>query len=55
MENSSTGRVYNNPKFEKWISKQPMRTGNGLSISDTVTSEKNMPTKEEDDDYAKEN
>ena len=30
-------KKYNNPKFEKWISKQPMRKGNRLSISDTIT------------------
>ena len=29
-------KKYDNPKYEKWISKQPMRKGNGLSISDTV-------------------
>ena len=29
-------KKYNNPKFEKWISKQPMRKGNRLSISDTI-------------------
>ena len=30
-------KKYDNPKYEKWISKQPMRKGNGLSISDTIT------------------
>ena len=30
-------KKYDNPKYEKWISKQPIRKGNGLSISDTVT------------------
>ena len=30
-------KKYDNPKFEKWISKQPIRKGNGLSISDTIT------------------
>ena len=29
-------KTYDNPDYEKWISKQPMRKGNGLSISDTV-------------------
>ena len=29
-------RVYDNPKFEQWAKKQPMRYGNGLSISDTI-------------------
>jgi len=32
-------KKYNNPKYEKWISKQPMRKGNGLSISDTITQD----------------
>jgi hypothetical protein len=30
-------KKYDNPKFEKWLSKQPMRKGNGFSISDTIT------------------
>jgi len=30
-------KKYDNPKYEKWISKQPMRKGNELSISDTIT------------------
>ena len=29
-------KTYDNPDYERWISKQPMRKGNGLSISDTV-------------------
>ena len=30
-------KTYDNPDYEKWISKQPMRKGNRLSISDTIT------------------
>ena len=37
MQMPSKIKKYDNPKYEKWISKQPIRKGNGLSISDTVT------------------
>jgi len=39
---SDTIKKYDNPKFEKWLSKQPMRKGNGLSISDTTTNKDNQ-------------
>ena len=27
------------PEYEKWLSGQPIRKGNGLSISDTITQD----------------
>ena len=30
-------KTYDDPDYEKWLAKQPMRKGNGLSISDTIT------------------
>jgi hypothetical protein len=27
------------PEYEKWLAKQPIRKGNGLSISDTITQD----------------
>ena len=32
-------KTYDNPHYEKWLSEQPMRKGNGLSISDTITQD----------------
>jgi hypothetical protein len=32
-------KTYDNPDYEKWLAKQPMRKGNGLSISDTITQD----------------
>ena len=32
-------KTYDNPDYERWLSKQPMRKGNGLSISDTITQD----------------
>ena len=32
-------KTYDNPDYERWISKQPMRKGNRLSISDTITQD----------------
>ena len=32
-------KIYDDPHYEKWLAKQPMRKGNGLSISDTITQD----------------
>ena len=32
-------KTYDDPDYEKWLSEQPMRKGNGLSISDTITQD----------------
>ena len=32
-------KIYDDPHYEKWLSEQPMRKGNGLSISDTITQD----------------
>ena len=32
-------KTYDDPHYEKWLSEQPMRKGNGLSISDTITQD----------------
>jgi hypothetical protein len=32
-------KTYDNPDYERWLAKQPMRKGNGLSISDTITQD----------------
>ena len=32
-------KTYDNPHYEKWLSEQPMRKANGLSISDTITQD----------------
>ena len=32
-------KTYDDPDYEKWLAKQPMRKGNGLSISDTITQD----------------
>jgi hypothetical protein len=32
-------KTYDNPDYEKWLSEQPVRKGNGLSISDTITQD----------------
>ena len=32
-------KTYDNPDYERWLSEQPIRKGNGLSISDTITQD----------------
>ena len=32
-------KTYDDPDYEKWLSEQPMRKANGLSISDTITQD----------------
>ena len=32
-------KTYDDPHYEKWLAKQPMRKANGLSISDTITQD----------------
>ena len=36
---TTMSKTYDNPDYEKWLAKQPMRKGNGLSISDTITQD----------------